>query len=177
VAYLRIFFTTFILTYAGRVSQRKNGGNDGNGSEILVREMGVLVLFVYTLPVFFLTGLQAHCRLRGTVIENRKNQRFELRLPFEVIRSGHRFSFVQGTTLNMSSSGVLFELSEPLPVGEIIEYFITLPTGQNPDEDVRLRCMGKVIRSHENFAAATMERYEFVRTRPSNTEASVASAS
>jgi hypothetical protein len=105
------------------------------------------------------------------VIENRKNQRFELRLPFEVIRSGHRFSFVQGHTLNMSSSGVLFELNQPIPVGEIIEYSITLPTGQDPDEDVRLRCMGKVIRSHENFAAATMERYEFVRTKPTAGEA------
>lgn len=104
------------------------------------------------------------------MIENRKNQRFELRLPFEVIRSGHRFSFVQGHTLNMSSSGVLFELNQPLAVGEIIEYFITLPTGQNPDEDVRLRCMGKVIRTHENFSAATMERYEFVRTKPSSGE-------
>jgi hypothetical protein len=107
------------------------------------------------------------------VTENRKNQRFDLRLPFEVIRSGHRLNLVQGHTLNMSSSGVLFELNQPLAVGEIIEYMITLPTGQNPDEDVRLRCMGKVIRSHENFAAATMERYEFVRTRPSGGEASV----
>lgn len=100
------------------------------------------------------------------MIENRKNQRFELRLPFEVIRSGHRSSFVHGHTLNMSSNGVLFELNQPLAIGEIIEYLITLPTGHNPDEDVRLRCMGKVIRNHENFSAATMERYEFVRSRP-----------
>lgn len=101
------------------------------------------------------------------MIENRKSQRFELRLPFKVIRSGHHFSNAQGHTLNMSSNGVLFEMNQPLPVGEIIEYAITLPTGQEPDEDVRLRCMGKVIRSHQNFAAATMERYEFVRTKPS----------
>ncbi len=109
--------------------------------------------------------------------ENRKNQRFELRLPFEIIRSGHRFSPVQGQTVNMSSSGVLFELSQPLPVGEIIEYMITLPTGQNPDEDVRLRCMGKVVRSHQNFAAATMERYEFVRTSPVSSDVSARTAS
>lgn len=110
------------------------------------------------------------------MIENRKNQRFELRLPFEVIRSGHRFSFVQGQTLNMSSNGVLFELDQPLAVGEIIEYMITLPTGQNPDEDVRLRCMGKVVRSHGNFVGATMERYEFVRTRPSSVDAAAGAA-
>ena len=104
------------------------------------------------------------------VMENRKNQRFELRLPFELIRSGHRFNYVQGLTLNVSSSGVLFEASESMAVGDIIEYFITLPTGQNPDEDVRLRCMGKVTRSHERYAAATMERYEFVRVRPNSVE-------
>lgn len=68
--------------------------------------------------------------------------------------------------MNMSSNGVLFELAQPIAVGEIIEYYITLPTGQDPEEDVRLRCMGKVVRSHENFAAATMERYEFMRIRP-----------
>ncbi len=100
------------------------------------------------------------------MIENRKNQRFELRLPFEVVRSGQRSQSVMGHTLNMSSSGVLFEATQPMTVGEIIEYYITLPTGQNPEEDVRLRCMGKVIRSHENYSAATMERYEFMRTRP-----------
>ncbi len=100
------------------------------------------------------------------MIENRKNQRFELRLPFEVIRSGQRSQPIAGYTLNMSSNGVLFELSQPVAVGEVIEYYITLPTGQDPEEDVRLRCMGKVVRSHENFAAATMERYEFLRTRP-----------
>lgn len=108
------------------------------------------------------------------MIENRKNQRFELRLPFELVRSGHRSNRLQGQTLNLSSNGVMFEVDQSLAVGEIIEYFITLPTGQNPDEDVRLRCMGKVIRSHENFAAATMERYEFVRTSPSSGEASSA---
>lgn len=108
------------------------------------------------------------------MIENRKNQRFELRLPFELVRSGHRSNIVQGQTLNLSSNGVMFEVDQAMAVGEIIEYFITLPTGQNPEEDVRLRCMGKVIRSHENFAAATMERYEFVRTSPSTGEAASA---
>ncbi len=108
------------------------------------------------------------------MIENRRNQRFELRLPFELIRSGHRSSIVQGQTLNLSSNGVMFELDYLLPTGEIIEYFITLPTGENIDEDVRLRCMGKVIRSHEKFAAATMERYEFIRNRPAPSDAASA---
>lgn len=107
--------------------------------------------------------------------DNRKNQRFELRLPFELVRSGNRGHFIHGVTMNVSSSGVLFESEQHLPVGEIIEYYITLPTGHNPEEDVRLRCMGKVIRSYERYAAATMERYEFVRSRPSHFDGSLAS--
>jgi hypothetical protein len=112
--------------------------------------------------------------LELTVIDNRKNQRFDLRLPFELVRAGNRVSYAQGVTLNLSSSGVLFESEQPLAVGEIIEYLITLPTGQHPSEDVRLRCVGKVTRSHERFAAATMERYEFLRTRPTTQEVPIA---
>lgn len=108
------------------------------------------------------------------MIDNRTNQRFDLRLPFELVRAGNRVSYAQGMTLNLSSSGVLFEADQTLAVGEIIEYLITLPTGQHPSEDVRLRCMGKVIRSHERYAAATMERYEFLRTRPAAFEPPVA---
>lgn len=109
------------------------------------------------------------------MIENRKNQRFELRLPFEVVRSGGRHGVVQGRTLNVSSSGVLFESAEMIPVGEVIEYFISLPTGHEPVDDVRLRCVGKVLRSHERYAAATMERYEFVRNRHLGHESSLTS--
>jgi len=75
----------------------------------------------------------------------------------------------------MSSNGVLFELTQPIALGEIIEYYITLPTGQDPEEDVRLRCMGKVVRNHENFSAATMDRYEFMRIRPGTVDLPITS--
>ena len=52
-------------------------------------------------------------------------------------------------------------------VGGRIEYVITL-SGRNPP--VRIRCLGKVLRSHKPSAdnglfeiAVTMERYQFVR--------------
>ena len=64
----------------------------------------------------------------------------------------------------MSSSGILFSADAPIAVGDPIEYLITLPITSPNTQEVRLRCMGKVIR-HENegTAAATLERYEFVR--------------
>jgi hypothetical protein len=135
----------------------------------------LLVLFDYTEPEFSLTSVACLSKLRTTVTENRKNQRFELRLPFEVIRSGQRSQPIPGYTLNMSSNGVLFELTQPIALGEIIEYYITLPTGQDPEEDVRLRCMGKVVRNHENFSAATMDRYEFMRIRPGTVDLPITS--
>ncbi len=99
------------------------------------------------------------------MIEQRKNQRFELRLPFELIRSGANAKPV-GETKNVSSSGVLFTSPVPVDVGAPIEYLITFPTATGSRTEVRLRCVGKVLRNDpaETFAA-TLERYEFVRGR------------
>lgn len=75
-------------------------------------------------------------------------------------------------TRNLSSCGVLFFSEAEVPIGEQIEYTITLP-GRQAEDPVRIRCMGKVVRSEERAVvgdphpqysvAATMERYEFVR--------------
>lgn len=67
-------------------------------------------------------------------------------------------------TRDLSSSGVMFRSSEPLEIGESIEYMITLPKTPGTRSEVRLHCMGKVVRQPEESAfAATLERYEFVR--------------
>lgn len=108
--------------------------------------------------------------------ENRKNQRFELKLPIEVVRSGKNGETLFGHTLNVSSSGVLFELEQALQLGEVIEYNVVLPTGQEPNEDVRLHCMGKVTRCQGNYAAATMERYEFSRGGRAASDVAMAAA-
>jgi hypothetical protein len=98
------------------------------------------------------------------VIEQRKHQRFDLRLPFEVVRDGAG-SPVTGETKNVSSSGVLFTSAVPVEVGEPIEYFITFPKAPGSSADVRLRCVGKVLRGDPELTfAATLERYEFLRT-------------
>lgn len=64
----------------------------------------------------------------------------------------------------MSSSGVLFTSDSPVPVGEPIEYLITFPRIPGSRSEVKLRCVGKVLRQdRESAFAATLERYEFVR--------------
>jgi PilZ domain len=99
------------------------------------------------------------------MIEQRKNQRFELRLPFEIIRGEARLK-AAGETKNVSSSGVLFTSESPVEVGEPIEYLITFPKPPGSKSEVRLRCVGKVLRNDiEATFAATLERYEFIRGR------------
>ena len=92
-----------------------------------------------------------------------------MKLPFEIIRSGASEK-TAGATENVSSSGVLF-ISEPsIQVGEPIEYVITFPKQVGSRSEVRLRCVGTVLREDtESKFAATLERYEFVRVRPGST--------
>lgn len=96
------------------------------------------------------------------MIEQRKNQRFDLRLPLEIVRTGATPKNI-GETRNMSSSGVLFTSPSPVDIGQPIEYMITLPKAPAARAEVRLRCIGKVVREDDSAFAATLERYEFVR--------------
>jgi hypothetical protein len=100
-------------------------------------------------------------------MEQRKAQRFELKLPLELIRKGSQSLSEYGETRNLSSVGVLFAADAPLRIGEAVEYMITLPSmpsNGNGNGKVRLHCLGKVVRmSAETGIAATLERYEFVR--------------
>ncbi|MBM3782755.1 MAG: PilZ domain-containing protein [Acidobacteria bacterium] len=103
--------------------------------------------------------------------EQRRNQRFDLKLPIELLRAGTDSLPQVGETKNMSSCGVLFTSEKGLPEGSSIEYLVTLPNGTE-EPALRLRCMGKVVRTESRasdpvrypFAvAATLERHEFVR--------------
>jgi hypothetical protein len=98
-------------------------------------------------------------------MEQRKAQRFDLQLPFELIRRGSQNLSEHGETRNLSSVGVLFNsATNNFRVGEPVEYMITLPTTAESDGNVRLHCFGKVVRhARETGIAATLERYEFVR--------------
>jgi hypothetical protein len=104
------------------------------------------------------------------VIEQRRYQRFDLKLPLELVRAGSRVLRKTGVTRNLSSRGVLFTVESGLEVGASIEYIITLSESPTPGAPVQLRCMGKVVRQHSPAGepgqpswGATLERHEFVR--------------
>lgn len=95
--------------------------------------------------------------------DQRRAIRFELKLPLELVRTRAVREPRLAETRNLSSNGVLFVGDLDVPVGTMIEYFITLPVAEK-QRQVRLRCMGKVVRHDgNNCVAATLERYEFVR--------------
>ena len=58
--------------------------------------------------------------------------------------------------------GVLFTAETHVSPGDTLEYLITFPTAPDTAR-VRIRCLGKVVRSMGPEIAATLERYEFVR--------------
>jgi hypothetical protein len=101
-------------------------------------------------------------------VEQRKTRRFKLQLPVSVIRAGNSRLADAGFTRDISSCGVLFTAAHALEPGGPIEYIITL-SDERP-HPVSLKCVGTVVRQEPldggAAVAATVERYEFLRTKP-----------
>lgn len=99
-------------------------------------------------------------------MEQRRAQRYKLQLPLQILQVGEERVNRTEKTRDISSGGVCFISRDQVNVGGRIEYVITL-SGSNPP--VRIRCLGKVLRSqrpagHGEFeVAVTMDRYAFVR--------------
>jgi hypothetical protein len=89
--------------------------------------------------------------------------RFPLALP-AVVSAGREERSV--LTRNVSASGVLFEIHDPLKVGQGIDFSIRMPGDYlGAPSDVLVRCSGRVVRcsvSHGQYqAAATIDEYKF----------------
>ena len=99
-------------------------------------------------------------------MDQRRTQRYRLQLPLHIVQLGDVKVNRVERTRDISSGGVCFLSRTSVDVGGKIEYLITL-SGSNPP--VRIRCLGKVLRSQKPISdsffevAVTMERYQFVR--------------
>jgi hypothetical protein len=101
-------------------------------------------------------------------VEQRRANRYRLQLPLEIVQLGDRRIYRAEKTRDISSSGVCFLSPTDVAVGGRIEYVITL-SGRTPP--VRIRCLGKVVRSVQPQVAdstgfevgVTMDRYQFMR--------------
>ena len=91
-----------------------------------------------------------------------------MQLPLHILQLGDDRVARTVRTRDISTGGVCFFSDDTVEVGGRIEYVITLSDANPP---VRIRCLGKVLRSQKreepvppNFeVAVTMERYQFVR--------------
>lgn len=66
-----------------------------------------------------------------------------------------------GTTLNMSSNGVLFTTDRYLLPGRRLEVSISWPAQLNSKVALKLVARGRVVRSEEGQAAIEIHQYEF----------------
>jgi hypothetical protein len=101
--------------------------------------------------------------------EKRKARRYSLQLPVAITRAGrHRVNYTCCTS-NISSGGVLLTCGQELQSGPI-EYTVTLAHGD--EQEIAIHCLGRIVRlehspDDNNFrVAATLERYEFLRSEP-----------
>jgi hypothetical protein len=116
-------------------------------------------------------------------MEQRRAQRYKLQLPLEIVRLGGRRVSRTEKTRDISSGGVCFVTPNDVEVGGRIEYLITL---FDSDPPVKIRCLGKVLRSSgpgpavtapaKGYyeVACTMDRYSFVRADEFHTAAAPA---
>lgn len=75
-------------------------------------------------------------------------QRFEIQAPLRYRMRGER-TWHEGTTLNISKSGVLFRGDTELARGANIEMTFTLPVKTNGDTGAKVSCHGVIVRSSD----------------------------
>lgn len=101
--------------------------------------------------------------------ERRTARRFLMRLPLTVRWTDES---VVGEAMTesreVSSRGLFFHLPKGLKSGSPVEIVMTLPHELTQAGPVRVRCLGRVLRSSQEDAgtvgvAAAIERYEFMR--------------
>lgn len=100
--------------------------------------------------------LQEERPARGSV-------RYPLHLQVTLLADGEQSEAV---TADISASGILFRLREPLHVGQEVEFLVEIPAGSlDFSHTAALHCRGRVIREYwkdgRPFAAAVIDEYRF----------------
>ncbi|MGC2635935.1 MAG: PilZ domain-containing protein [Acidobacteriaceae bacterium] len=103
-----------------------------------------------------ISGVRDWRPLRGAV-------RYSMHLRVTLLDSGHASEAV---TEDLSASGVLFRLDEPLMVGQPIEFLLEIPAGAlDPSSTAAVHCSGRIVRAYwkqgRPYAAAVIDEYRF----------------
>ena len=111
-------------------------------------------------------GLALAADSGGSGANRRTNARFPCRLAVSYTALEHPFFSGQATseTVNISSKGMLFPVSEPLQAGQLLQVSVDWPARLENEVALKLVAEGRVIRIIDGQAAVRIDKYEF-RTR------------
>ena len=95
--------------------------------------------------------------------DRRESTRFPIQraISFTALTNRPRFVSGSGTTLNMSSSGILFTTENDLPAGLLVQVAVSWPVHLGDGCPLKLVAEGVVVRSEGGKAAVRLRRYEF----------------
>lgn len=95
--------------------------------------------------------------------------RFELGLPVQ-FRPVGASEWIEGTSRDISRSGLLFRSEHPVPLGTELEVIIAMPRELTGSRAVQVICTGRVVRqlstaaeADPRFLALEITDYNFVR--------------
>jgi len=114
----------------------------------------------------------------GSIAGDRRSDRrydLALELRWKLIRRRRVLDTGTGTTLDLSSGGVLFESERHLPAGGNIELSISWPVLLHNVSPLQLVITGRVVRATGRRAAIRVVQHEFrtARVSPDNRSATV----
>jgi hypothetical protein len=82
-------------------------------------------------------------------------------MAYSIVRGKLVLEAGSGRTVNMSASGVLFQSTRALPVGESVEVSIAWPARLDGTVRLQLRLKGRTVRSRSDSTAVQIQRYGF----------------
>jgi hypothetical protein len=105
--------------------------------------------------------------LNPNLVERRSDRRYglSLELRWKLIRRRRVLATGTGVTLDLSSSGVLFETDRPLPNGGMLEVAIAWPVRLHNVAPMQLVVNGRIVRGGGGRAAIRMLQHEFRTSR------------
>lgn len=95
--------------------------------------------------------------------DRRSDRRYEITLDlrWKVIRRRRVLDAGTGTTLDLSSGGILFETDRPLPAGLNVELSISWPVLLHNIAPLQLVVVGRIVRAAGRKTAIRMTQHEF----------------
>ncbi len=107
--------------------------------------------------------LQTEASTRQVEPERRGNGRFPIvrEVQYRTLSSRAALESGSGTTVNISSAGVLFISEAPLTPGKRLEVAISWPAQLDGKCSLKLVAKGKVVRCDGRHVAVQIEKYEF----------------